>query len=471
MKKFLSALLLTLMLLSMMLTSCSLSENNGNSGNNDDLSELTAEALIAKASEAMDGLSSFEANGTAEIITYVLGNKITVNGTMKTIVSGIDENDLYYYSQIQTNTSAMGNKTKVSQTEGFNEGKYFLSVVADNDVKKIYSENTAEEFMTYYERTQSDLKFLEGYSESNFVKNSNGTYTVTLSKYDQSMINSLNVEYGFPLENGGGRVTDCTVTITILEDFLIKEIVTDYTFSNTEFSGIEVISYTNYNAAQKDLNKINPKYYTEVSDALSVALFSHLVEEKGKSVQDSFSFSYEQSTLISTSYPQSSLYKEESNVSYGVENGNYYFDIDSVINDSDHKITYKDGIYKVDGKVDNTTTHSDLTSREFVNGLIDPFDFEPLAVMDITVTADGSETVCDIVLDCSEGTTLSERFKSMYQNAGASYNYSKVSLRVTMKDYELVSMEYTVNIYGEINRYRMSLSLKTVTNFQKAADL
>ena len=91
--------------------------------------------------------------------------------------------------------------------------------------------------------------------------------------------------------------------------------------------------------------------------------------------------------------------------------------------------------------------------------------------MDITVTADGSETVCDIVLDCSEGTTLSERFKSMYQNAGASYNYSKVSLRVTMKDYELVSMEYTVNIYGEINQYRMSLSLKTVTNFQKAADL
>ena len=135
---------------------------------------------------------------------------------------------------------------------------------------------------------------------------------------------------------------------------------------------------------------------------------------------------------------------------YGVLNGKYYFNIKSEINGTACTITYNDGVYKIDGTVQEG--YNDFLAEAFINGCIDPFSFTVNQANDNyikrTVGNDGS-IVYTIALK-PEKTPIKDLVKGIFNNNGISYQGVEIKVEFVIKDYELVSMKYLIDGTGYI---------------------
>ena len=136
-----------------------------------------------------------------------------------------------------------------------------------------------------------------------------------------------------------------------------------------------------------------------------------------------------------------------------------------------YDINYKDGVYKINGAVDNTTDHNDVTSKAFINRLIDPFGIVPTDVKDVTVSDTDEGKVYTFTLETSYG-TLVEYLKAIFENSGAIYRKSELYLEFTVKDDEITSIKYSIEsvgylLYGHTS-YDMHLNVETLTDFTES---
>ena len=471
MKKLFS-MLVVILLLSVTLSSCEFPQipwlNNGGNGEPEEPEELTTKALLDNMSDAMDGLSSLEVNGKTKITLYVAATKMNIVGTSKTIFrvrSATNDSFTYFYNETDTTAKSAGIESNISTVEAFDDGKYFFSYSNDGRVKKMYSQNTSDEFMDYYTSQSDGIDIFGGYGKASHVKNADGTYTLTLKEYDSENADYFNESFGLPMENGGGRITDYVITVTVNSDYSITDIVIDYVFSNTEFSGSQTLTLTNHNNAEELSDAIDINEYTQVSDAIAVASYSKLISDRQNSKKGCFTFSMSQTATLAGSTSQ---YWENDKVSYGVNDDGYYFDIAAEIRGSKHTITYIDGKYKVDGELDKSTDHNDVTSKAFVDGLINPFGVQPSEIMDVTVSKSGRNTVYTFKLAPSYGAVV-DKLTAIFQSAGATYKSANIHMEITVKDSELISLRYTAEALGEVRQYNstynMGLDIESVTDF------
>lgn len=428
--------------------------------------EDKTETVMQNVVDAMNRISSFEANVDTNLLLYVAATKITAKITSKIVAKASGDNDVYYYEQHDTTVTGTGVEQATSSIEAFNDGKYFLSFTFNGRKKRLYSENTAEEFMNYYLSSSEKNSVYEGYGKASHIETDTGGYIITLTEYDSEVVDSINEELGLPMENGGGKVTDCTVTITASSDYLINRVVVDYAFSNTEFSGRQITYYGKHNAAEKITDTIDPSDYTKVPDAMAVSRYSELVKDRENSESGFFEFSLMQNIRLSGSSPVE--HNEKDAVTYGVDNGRYYFDIDSELNGVNYDITYKDGVYKINGRVDSTSDYNDLTSKAFINQLIDPFGIVPTDVEEVTVSETDEGTVYNFKLETSYGTVV-DSLKTVFESVGAIYRRAEINLEFAVKNDEIMSIKYTIDsggylLYGGTS-YDMSLKMETFTDF------
>ena len=462
MKKLLCMFIIVVLTLSVALSSCEFpSMPWQNTGGNGDSTENTTATLMSNVFETMDGISSLDIDTEMEVLIYVAATKMTIEGTSRNIYQISDDNGVYFYNESNATVRTSTLESAISTIEAYNDGNYFVSFSKDGILKRLYSENSEEEFLDYYNNTSDEKNVFDGYSKASHVENGDGTYTVTLTEYDQEVVDSLNQDLGLPMENGGGRVVDCTVTLTVNSDYTIGEAKVDYVFSNTEFSGSQILTFGNYNTAKKITDTINAEDYTKVSDAIGVSLYLTLVSERENSTNGFFTFYLNQVAKLGST---SSVFEENDTVSYGVNDDGYFFDLDAEINGENYEITYSDGEYKIDGEIDKTADHNDVTSKEFINALIDPFGITPLEIQDVTVLDEGDQKVYTFKLYQHYGNVY-DKVSAIFTQSRATYQSADMYMEITINNYEIVSIEYKISAVGRTGMNKMYLDIETYTDF------
>lgn len=384
MKRSLSIILVVVLLSLTMLSSC-------NNKKDKDVKEPT---VIDKISAAMDNVASYEMDGVLEMVAYVSAQKMEIKGVSKEIYSRDNDGKLYYYSSDDATIKCMGQETVGTSIEAYNEGYYlFKYKMNDLNSKRLRTALTEEEFLDYKNNEELNPSFLTGYNQSSFTVNEDKTHSIKLWQYDSKIISKINANYGFPLENAGGKITDISVTINAEENFILKEILVDFTFSNTEFSGSQKMTFSKYNNAEKVLNTILPGDYTIVDDARIAPMLITLLGDRKNLENGSFSMSSVQKYYSDAQWIVKE--KKDSKVSYGVDNGKYYFNIETESNGKKTVSTYRDGKFKSD---DTEMDLSDFDAKAVIDSLIDPYGYSPLAINSITKTVENGGDVYVIQL-------------------------------------------------------------------------
>ncbi len=444
MKKFVSSLCIVVLLSLMMFSSCSF----GNS-------ERAAERVMNKISKAMDSIHSYEVDSELEITAYVSAEKIEVSGSSSQIYLKEKNSDLYYFSKNNTNIKLKGEENNTSTLQAFCEGEYYFAYSIDDKDTKLRSNLTENEFLEFEERIETDL--LKGYKNISHKKSENNSHTVTLSGYNDTILKSANASYGFPFENAGGRIVDLCVTITADSGYLVDEISVEYIFSNSEFSGNEKMTFSSYNKAERaEEALLNPLNYISVSDARVARELPSLLNDKKVSREDEFDFTYELLTDSTVSH------KEQYDVSYGVDGGNYYFEMGLLIDGPKQKITYKNDELCTDGVSD--FSYNDFKAKQIIDSLIDPFSFVPIGITDIEKTEVSSRiTKYKFTFDPSYSFFKDVIDAMLTQN----YMYGSITVEVTVRDCELQTMEYNISATSRAGAMIRKNIIKTKLEFKE----
>ena len=443
MKKFLCMFIVLLMLVTLSSCASSSHEEQNNQENQEKIGQenpLTSEEVMEKINAAMGELVSYELKNESEVVSYVAGSKLTISANSHNIVFLEKETVNYFYLSTTLSTQYAGVETKLNTLEAFNDEKYFLSSSLGENKTKIYSELTAKEFEDFYNERNENLSFIDGYNSVSHVKNDDGTYTVTLSDFNQENIDELNSSYGFPSEAGGGKIIDYNVTLSVGSDFLIRNVDIDYLFSNTAFSGKETVTFSNFNNAKKMLNAINPDKYNKVDDVRAISLYNSLIEDKAASNAEAFRFLFDQYVVFGNGRSQNS---QDDEVSYGIDNGKYYFEINSDVNGEKNNLTYNDEVCKLNGEINSIYCSSDEEAKKIINDYFNPFGLVLINAKNVTVTEEVLGTLYNIELDNVSGTMV-DFMKNIYATAGANYHSSSFHLMFLVNEDNLVSVMYRI---------------------------
>lgn len=423
----------------------------------------TAEEALMKISETMESVSSFRGETTLDIVGNVDLKSFHLEATAITVAQLSNDGFTYYYDQENLTMSYQDEVTDAKNITAFNDGKYFYLGKKGNSEKRFFSYCTEKEFNDFYKNTtESEIGFVDGYSKSSFVKNDSGSYTVILEDYDEETINFLNNMYGMPYEENGGKITDMVVTLTADSNFRITAIEFDYSFSDTAFSGSQTTFYSNYDSAEKILDILSPDTYTEVGDAKAISLYSHLVSQKKAKASDTFTFSSSQQKTVGNIANEESL--ETDIISYGMQNGSYYFTIESDVNGVKETITYRNGEYKKDGALVNDD-YSDYEAKSVINGFIEPLAITYNDIANVICNSTAGSTVYTFEIDNQD---LDILLTQIYQSSGATYYGSDISVEMAVKDYELVSLKCIIKARGDIkiSYYSSSYSVNIETTVE-----
>lgn len=426
MKRISALFVLVLMICSLMLSSCSFFGQWGK----------TPKSVMERIDDAMNEVASFRMDGDVSFYVSVGGQAVRIEGQTQKIVVGGEE-DLYFLSYEELMIDIASQRTRTATLEAYHDGNYFFDFTLGNQSARFYSPKSQEEFSDYYENAMNSDSFLKGYQSFQHTEGEDGTHTVVLSDYDSERIDRVNALYGFPMEEGGAVVTACKVQIRTNELYQIQEVITDYTFSDTSFFGRQWVNCSDIGTAERDLSRIVPQNYTAVEDASVLPLLLRsLSEEKAR---ETGAFTYTDTRGFATDKGESTQVTETDEVTYGTNEGGYFFDIDAKTDTRDIHISYADGVCRVNGEIsEKTKIQSDIEAKALIRGMIDPMTFRPDFVKDVTIVSkkDGLATYSlTLNLKNNEVSSMVSQLLGTV-GLGGSRNIS-ASLLVVVEDYRL----------------------------------
>ena len=436
---------------------------------NDDQNETFN--IMEKISTAMDAAASYEVEQEINVEASLLDEKMLILGDAQHIYSKDANGELYFYSVINADAKFQEVEHKTSVIEAFKDGQYFFSYAETGSSRKsIRSALTESEFIEYYESYSGDTNLLDNYGEISYVEKDGGGYTVTLKNYNDGAIKDANKTCGLPLESEGSVITDIVVKIEASSEFLINEVKVDYIFSNSEDKGSQKTVFSNYNKARK--KTIDETKFTLVEDATAVSILMSLIDDRAESTKGAFTVSYEQKTEHPTSSPHT--YKEYYNVSYGVENDKYYFDMQANINNRTQNVSYKNGYFVVNKFVQDPI--DDIAAKQYVDTVMDPFSFSP-SYMDATSIEkkqDVQGTTYYVIKLAPAKLPVEDTIDSIFNTQAASCESVGATLTFAMKDNKLQYIRYTVTASGPLQgmaeKYKINVTITSETVFKDVTE-
>ncbi|MBR5187380.1 MAG: hypothetical protein IKW18_02815 [Clostridia bacterium] len=438
----------------------------------------SAKELWDKINETMDALDGYESNGTGSLTLNVSGVKLSMNLKMKSIISGLQNGNYYYYystdSTLSTtaNTSLTGESGEVLHEisiEAFDDGKMFVSSESDERSQKLYSPLTKEEFLAYREKKDKESADIN-YSDCKnaaFSQNEDGTWSLQYSGYTKKTINQLIKSFNMDSADFDFEIEDLNVSILADSEFHAKEIKIQFIFDEeTEKSTSPVfemsMTYSNYNA----ITPIKPdsSEYTEVEDCRFIYDLEDMLKALEEKKDGLFYLELEQ-VLSVPSLNQTQSYTEIDTVIYGEKNGSYFYEITAIAGSDVFDISYENGKQTISvsgqGEVYNQT---EKEAKEYVRSLINTAAYAPEYVSSITKRGDGIYEIQCKYPDTSAYTPIFEAY------AGKLTEMTQV-ITFTIKNGSIVEIEnYTLAKGTASNGYQsleMRIELTSTNIFEK----
>lgn len=415
-----------------------------------DFEPQNAKALWDKMNETMDSLNSYESTGTGKISFNIANVKFSMEMEMKLIVAGLKEGDYYYYSfsemtADQTDGAVLGSaSTEImneKSIEAFHDGKMFISTVSKERTQKVYSSLTKEEYIAYRESQEAkngDIDYNDCTTAS-FTHNEDGTWTLQYSGYTKKTVDKMLGTFGMMEMDFDFDVEDLEFFILADEEFRVKEMNVKFIFdersmeSSAPFFEIKT-QYANFNAATPITDTLNPADYTEIPDCRLLTELEDMIEALEDSKNGSFTLDMAQ-TLTVPSLEQRQVYKETDTVTYGEQNGSYFYDIKAVSGSDTFEISYANGkqTIRISGQ-EQTVSQTKADAKAYINGLINTAKYSSDYVSRITKKAEG---VYEIQCDRPDTTNYEAIFEAY---SGDLLEISQ-TITVTVKDGKIEKIE------------------------------
>ena len=447
-----TALLLVIaLLLSLTLTSCKLVDSIK------DIKNLVIEPegvddLMERIDDKMDNMHSYRIYGEARIKFDVEGVELSGSVNMQSVVIGAPEDeDFYTYNSTESVILVSGNiQQENEKIIAYSDGKMYVKNSTNENSSMVYSEISGEDFYDYYTDNSSDIEFsYDRIYEKQMKKNEDGMWELSLWSFDKEYLDELLEDLEFTEDTLGVSLEDISVTIKTDKKFRVTSITLDFKIYNEEEPGITMtMKYSDYDSAEKV--EIDETKYKEVSDARILGKIDTYLREAIEEPNGSFTLEIYQRRFYKDSYGYgtSAWYEETDRVSYSnKKNGTFYYNIGADINGQTVNIEYNLGSQTVTaGGQSQKAEQSEMEARAFIASLMDPSDFDPSRVIEITENEDGTYRI-DM-----ETTQYNEYMQIMISLGDSCYDYDFYVV-VDMDGEEIISMQTHVNLIGRLYDY------------------
>lgn len=339
----------------------------------------TASELWEKADSVMEALKSYGIKQEMKVVFYASGNKIEMDSTAEGVFSGDEENYYRFFSgknHMVCEALSMDDTTEIK--EAYYDGKMYRLNKGKAVEQKLCSAVSAEDYREYEEDSLLEDVDFDDCMRKDFSEQEDGTWKLTFSGYTKKAIGLVMKELDLDDEMLGADVLDMDVALLADADFRVKELEIKFLFDLEEDSTTAPeftikSSYDRYNEAKFDFEAFLPEEYTQVDDLLILDEFEEGIEEYQNAKKGKFTLSMTTETKFMGQAQKSG---EDDEVSYGEENGSYYYDITMRSDELNSVMKYRSGVLTVtaEGETGSQAT-SEEEAKAFVDELIDYCSF------------------------------------------------------------------------------------------------
>lgn len=344
--------------------------------------------LWEKINTTMDALESYETDNTAKVVYYYMGYEFELELIGKTVMT----TDAHYE---ETETVISCAEIEMDQTmkmmQAYHDGTMYMANSVDTYDQKFCSGMT---FAEYKEEKTGDLTediSIIDCTEAAFSKSEDGLWKLECSGYTKKTINKVLGSMELPDDQLGASIEDMRVALVADKDFHAQKIELSLVFTEAEGEPLPefsiVAQYSRFNTAVFDSALLKTEEFTQVDDVRILEKVEDALEERQAATSGKFTLELNSTSELMGHAESSS---EKDSVSYGKENGAYYYDITAELNGQQFTMQYRNGLQTVtSGGESQTAAQAETDAKAFIDGLIDSAKYNPMAVTAIEKKDEG----------------------------------------------------------------------------------
>ena len=440
--KKLSLLLVIVMALSLMLSSCRVVWS---------VVEPKDEIeLYERIDKMMNKQKSYKGDVTAELAFTYMGIEFLGDMTMEIVSSGSPgDDDYYFYSG--TRYELKGNGETVSTSDeivAYEDGIAYVCENEGDDFSRISSELSGTEFYDFYVDSEVDFDVSpEDASERSMKKLEEGGWSLSFSEFDKEELDEMLESFGIADTIGeemGVKIYDVEVEITIDKKYLVDTMSLSFLGEGYEKPIFFItIEYSEYNKAEKV--ELDKSIYTETYDVRLARQLESFYSDALKEERFRFDLLIEHRVTVDIrGDEQTKVSSERDNVK--IENKEDLFFYTVVSNSSGEQIVidYAYGLQTatLPGSEAQKRTQSELEAISFISSLLNPADFGPEMVRDISKIGKG---IYRIELEISDYT----QYRQIMHDADLTFKEATLFLEVEMDGDDVKRIASFATVKGE----------------------
>lgn len=450
----------------MLLTSC------------DSLSRLfardpeTVEELWERIDESMEeqGAYAFSLEMKMTMVMEGYEIKTTASGS---IIEDRGE-DYYYYSETNMKMECKELELKQSQKQisAYLDGKAFEILDTDSFERKVYSEMTPEEYAAYQsigkDEGEDDELDLTDCTKSEFVKNEDESWTLTYSGYTKKALQQVTEEFGAGNQDLlGAEILDMKLTVNADADFCVTDLVMVFEFDVEQGEqpapALEIcMKVEELGEITRKTDKLDVSKCTKIDDLALLVQIEQMIKDRYEAEEGSFHYETSQTVKV---MGQTESYSESDDVTYGVTNGKFHYELTTKLDGAATTITYQDGKQTVVYAGETyTEEQSEEDAKAFIRDMINDASvgYSADCVTEVKSLGDG-------VYEIKQGIADPTAFEQTLEAMGAEYKSAKQTVLATVKDGALISIENVLDIKGSLrsgnSTFEIGLYITMKTDF------
>ncbi len=427
-----------------------------------DFEPKNSASLWKKIERTMDGLKSYEEDGTIQATFYNQGLPFELKSRSHGVSAPKGKSPYICVKQITTTRcEALHLREDAEQIRAYYNGKTYLSDGTGSRMRYICADVSYDEFFEFVlANSFTSSEYILDCAIQDFSHEDDGTWKLDFSQYTQKAIDKLLESTGMDALEVKEHVFDLAVSVVADASFRVKTLEIAFVF--TEDAGEETnfkiaTTYSAYNKATMNTDVIDVDRYTEVEDL-------HIMREVHDQLEKIKNRSPGKSTVTIeqcvTDGKKAQTIREVDQISYGRKNGDFCFDIDTDYNGTNMTISYKNGKQTVSaGGKTQTENLTEEKAKAYLGGVLDSAYYEETFVSDIRKLEAGKYelTLANCKIPGIESTYTS--------NSGRLRSIKQVIL-VTFQDGKLVKMESNTEANGTVGNQTITIVVKSVAEYQ-----
>ena len=419
-----------------------------------------ADYVMDKADENLSKANSYRCEIDGNFTGKLEGKEFEVSVKTTEIIVNPETDKLIHRTQTEQVLSYdNGSQTTVETlSEGYENGKMFLTSEANEKKQRIWSEISAKEYTKYMENS-SDSSFPdeEDAATKIYRKEEDGSITLIYKDFSKEELEAFEADISGILAffGDGCDLADLELTVSITDDFYPETVSLDIRFKGA--ADAEDIPVFTMKAEYRDINKaqapdpINLTEFKQVGDIRYLHKFDDKYTELSNSNEGEFVLEIESEVTSAARIQRNHEYES---VNFKRYDGNCKYTISTQIDGKKYEIRYANGeerVYLIKEKSGfmledtyemlSTTKKSQKEAEAYLRSLLNPMSFSKKDVVDITV----SENVENLVI-FELDTVSNESFELVAQQLNGTLVSASYTVAVEFEKDNLSEVETVVSL-------------------------